>query len=283
LGDAFYARPFVREAIRRFGDVYVQTSWPWVFSDLAVKPTKRVGGLAVQAHHGELVSAEVWHPEPPTAKRIPLRYRWNHLKAHSAIRDMEERSRIGLGRVNVRLGHPPLPPSPLAGEYAVIRPPAARLDYPGPAREPDPAYLAEAADALHARGLKVVTVGAWLPGLEEPSGAVYADVRYENGELPLPDLCALVAGASVVVSGPCWLLPFALAANVPMVLIAGGCGTRNSPRALVDHRIDTGLITWLKPDRYCMCGRRLHNCPKEISDFTEKLGAALDASLGVAA
>lgn len=283
LGDAFYARPFAQEALRRWPEVYVQTSWPWVFSDLAVKPTKRVGGLAVQAHHGELVPADVWHEEPPTAKRIPLRYRWKMLRGVSAIQDMEKRSGFALGRRSIHLGHPPLPASPLSGAYAVLRPPAHRLDYPGPAREPDPAYLAYAAEALRARGLSVATVGSWLPGLEEPAGAVPADVRYENGELSLPELGALVAGATVVVSGPCWLLPFALAARVPMVVIAGGCGTRNSPRALVDPRIDTGLVRWIMPDRYCMCGRRMHACPKQITGFEGKLDEALTVAQKAAA
>lgn len=275
LGDAFFARPFVRGVCGRHSDVYVDTSWPWVFSDLPVKPTKRQNGLKVQAFHGDLVPAETWHEPPDHYLSISLRYRWTYLRARSVIREMEETSGFQLGP-RVAFGHPPLPGSPLAGAYAVVRPPAVRLDYPAPSREPDPAYLAKAALALRARGLRVVTVGHWLPGLEEPSGAVDADLRFENGELPLPDLCALVARASVIVAGPCWLLPFALAAHVPIVLIAGGCGLRNSQRGLVDRRVDSSQLRWLQPDDYCMCGARMHACPKEIKNFDQKLSVALN-------
>lgn len=275
LGDAFFARPFVRQVLARYKDVYVDTSWPWVFSDLPVKPTKRQNGLKVQVHHGDLVPQSTWHEPPPEHTTVSLRYRWAHLRTRSVIREMEEVSGITLGP-RVAFGHPPLPSSRLSGAYAILRPPAVRVDYPAPSREPDPAYLAKAALMLKARGLRVVTVGHWLPGLEEPSGAVDADVRFENGELPLPDLCALVASASVIVAGPCWLLPFALATHVPMVLIAGGCGQRNGEKALVDRRINSSQLRWLQPDDYCMCGTRMHACPKQIKDFDRKLSVALN-------
>lgn len=282
LGDAIYARPFVRYVAggnRAGQQIAVETSWPWVFSDLGVRVVKR-SGLAVQAHHAGLVSSDLWAPRPKRAHGISLRYRWGALLKRSVIAEMEDVSRLRLG--GFRLDLPPLPDSAIAGPYAVVRPPAARLDYPGPAREPDPAYLAAAARALRAAGLPVVTVGFWLPGLEEPSGEIEADQRFERGELALPELFALVAGATVVVAGPCWLVPFCLASRTPMVALAGGCGGRNAPEALVDTRTDTGLMRWIMPDDYCRCRSRFHACPKAVSDFDAKFAAALDVA-GVAA
>lgn len=274
LGDAIYARPFVRAALARDRNVMVETSWPWVFSDLPVKPVKRMGGLRVQAHHGDLVPADVWAKKPKGAKAISLRYRWGQLAREvSILEDMELMSRL---RPNpIRLDLPRLEAPPLAAPYAVVRPPAIRLDYPAPSREPPPEYLSEAADRIRARGIPVVTVGSWIDGLEEPNGPpVPADVRYERGELTLPALFALVAGAAIVVSAPCWLIPATLATGTPHVVIAGGCGGRNNRRALVDRRLRHSQA-WLLPDGYCMCRQRDHGCPKIIPEFAARFEAAL--------
>src|SRR5688572_9671886 len=106
---------------------------------------------------------------------------------------------------------PPLPPSPISGRYAVIRPPAARLDYPGPAREPLAEYMYAAAEALRADGRQVISLGYFVPGLEEPAGEVPADLRFEYGELSLLQALALVAGADLVVTSPSWMIPVGMA------------------------------------------------------------------------
>jgi hypothetical protein len=275
MGDAIYARPFVREAVQRYDEVYVSTSWPALFADLPVRPVKRLGGLATQAYHGDRVPDDVWHEPPPDIPQISLRYRWKQLaKKVSVLREMEKLS--GIEPSPLALDLPPLPDSPLSGLYAVVRPPAIRCDYPAPSREPDPAYLAHAAARLQSRGFRVVTVGAFVPGLEEPNGGVPADVRFERGELPLMQAIALVAGAAVVVSAPCWLVPACVASRTPLIVIAGGCGGRNNPSALVDSRLDARHVQWLLPDAYCMCRRRDHACPKEIAEFPRRFDLSLN-------
>lgn len=277
LGDAIFARPFVREALRTHEQVFVSTSWPWAFSDLPVRPVKRVGGLAVQAYHGELCPADSWSEAPAGARVISLRYRWRKIARGISVQE-EMESVSGLSPAP-GMDLPPLPASPIDGQYAVVRPPAIRLDYPAPAREPVPEYLSAASIALRARGYRVVTLGAFVPGLEEPNGSpVPADVRFEHGELSVPQAFALVAGAAVVVSAPCWLVPACTASGTPLVVIAGGCGGRNNPNALVDRRLLADHVTWLLPDRYCRCTSRHHRCPKSISGFTERLSVALDGA-----
>jgi hypothetical protein len=282
MGDAIYSRPFVRAIARRNPDVQVSTSWPDIFADLPVEPVKRIGGLKTQAYHGEQVPASVWAVPRTPAREITLRYRWDQLaRGVSILAEMEHASRIRPDEYAMDL--PPLPPTPVGGAYAVVRPPAIRLDYPAPAREPMPEYLADAATMLSARGLKVVTVGAWVPGLEEPNGQpLPADLRFEQAELSIPQLLALVAGAAVVVSGPCWLIPACMASGTPLVVIAGGCGGRNNPQALADRRV-VSRVRWLLPDRYCArCSARHHNCPKVIPNFAERLGAEFDVALAQA-
>lgn len=282
MGDAIYSRPFVRMIAGRGHDVQVSTSWPAIFADLPVEPVKRLGGLQTQAYHGDLVAPETWAAPRTPAAEISLRYRWPKLAQRvSILREMEFAS--GISPIPLELDLPPLPVSPVDGAYAIVRPSAVRLDFPAPAREPLAEYLATASRALMDRGLRVVTVGAWVPGLEEQNGPpLPADLRFEQGELGIPQLLALVAGAAVVVGGPCWLLPACLATGTSMIVLAGGCGGRNSPEALVDDRLQS-RVRWLLPEGYCRCTLRAHACPKVIAGFEERLDAELDATQAVAA
>lgn len=282
MGDAIYSRPFVRWVTERRSDVQVSTSWPAIFADLPVQPIKRVGGLPAQAYHGDLVPRATWaEPRTPDLE-VSLRYRWPELaRGVSILREMEIAS--GIRPEPLELDLPPLPESPVAGAYAVVRPSAIRMDFPAPAREPRAEYLATACGALQERGLRVVTVGAWVKGLEEQNGPpLPADQRFEFGELSIPQLLALVAGATVVVGGPCWLLPACLASGTPMIVLAGGCGGRNSPEALVDDRLRS-RVRWMLPAGYCRCSGRHHACPKAIPGFEQRFAAELDLAAGVAA
>lgn len=273
LGDAVFMRPFVREAARS-SMVYVDTSWPELYADLPAHVAQRIGGLALQRFHGDRHPATTWSALPPGTPVINLRYRWAHLLTRSMLAEMSLLS--GLHPTPLALDLPPLPPSVVGGRYAVIRPPAARLDYPGPAREPDPAYMHRAAEILQAKGWTVVSLGAFVPGLEEAASApLPADVRFEHGEQPLLQALALVAGADLVVTSPGWMLPVGMAARVPVLVVAGGCGGRNAPEATVDPRLGAP-VTWLLPDRYCRCRIRTHDCPKVIARFPERFAAAVD-------
>lgn len=273
LGDAVFMRPFVREASRN-ATVYVDTSWPQLYADLNAHVVRRMGGLALQRYHGDQHPGSTWETLSPRAKPINLRYRWSKLLKRSMLAEMELLS--GIKPDPLELDLPPLPEPVLTGRYAVIRPPAARLDYPGPAREPDPSYLHTAAGYLRAEGWTVLSLGSFVPGLEESASApIPADVRYEHGEQPLLQALALVANADLIVTSPGWMLPVGMAAKVPVIVIGGGCGGRNFPDALADPRLGA-KVTWLLPDDYCHCRSRMHACPKVITGFADRFAAAVE-------
>ncbi|HEX6941043.1 MAG TPA: hypothetical protein VF158_16620, partial [Longimicrobiales bacterium] len=170
---------------------------------------------------------------------------------------------------------------------AVIRPVTTRREWRNNARAPRPEYVAEAARMLRAEGYHVVAVAdiepphEWLEG-EMPE----ADLYRVKGELDTPQLLALVQNAAVVVGGVGWIVPAAIAARTPAVILGGGMGGHNAPELLIDPRMDASRIRWLIPDRYCRCRDRAHACPKTITDFDARFRAALDEatrSMGVAA
>lgn len=270
LGDAVYMRPFVREAAIRHL-VYVDTSWPEMYADLPARVCERMGGLPLQRWHGDKHPPNTWH-RLPAAKPINLRYRWHKLNRRSMLAEMEKLSKIR--PAPLRLDLPPLPIAPLSGSFVIIKPPAQRKDYPGPAREPAVEYVHEAVAMLRADDRRIVTLCVWVPGMEEPDGPpIDADIRFENGDVSLMQALALVAAAELVVCGPCWMVPVAMAAGTPCVVIAGGCGGRNNPAAIADSRLGAD-VRWILPDQYCTCVNRLHDCPKHISDFSEKFAEA---------
>jgi hypothetical protein len=141
----------------------------------------------------------------------------------------------------------------------------------------------QAAEILRTNGWTVVSLGAFVPGLEEAASApLPADVRFEHGEQPLLQALALVAGADLVVTSPGWMLPVGMAAGVPVIVVAGGCGGRNAPEVTVDPRLGA-QVTWLLPDDYCRCQHRVHECPKVIPRFPERFAAAVDQLTAVLA
>lgn len=280
LGDAVFMRPFVREAAKS-GTVFVDTSWPELYADLPAHMVKRIGGLALQRHHGDKHPPATWTKLPRRFEAINLRYKWAKLLKSSMMAQMAQLSKINPDPLELDL--PPLPEPILTGRYAVIRPPAARLDYPGPAREPASEYVRAAAEHLRAEGWQVVSLGAFVPGLEEPAcEPIPADLRFEHGEQPLMQALSLVAHADLIVTSPGWMLPVGMAAKTPVVVIAGGCGGRNAPDALADPRLKA-RVTWLLPDEYCLCFARMHECPKTISGFPDRFAAVVAELTAVAA
>lgn len=280
LGDAVFMRPFVREAAKQ-GTVYVDTSWPELYAALPAHMVKRIGGLALQRYHGDQHPPETWAKLPHRAVPINLRYRWAKLLKRSMLAEMALLSKLNPDPLELDL--PPLPEPILTGRYAVVRPPAARLDYPGPAREPASEYIRSAAEYLRAEGWWVVSLGAFVPGLEEPScEPIPADFRFENGEQPLMQALSLVAHADLIVTSPGWMLPVGMAAKTPVVVIAGGCAGRNRPDALADPRLNAP-VTWILPDEYCQCRARMHDCPKTITGFPGKFASAVAELTAVAA
>ncbi len=95
------------------------------------------------------------------------------------------------------------------------------------------------------------------------------------GELDITRLMALFQAASMVVGGVGFALPAAIAAGAPCVMIAGGQGAYNDPRVVTSPGMDTSRLRWLMPDAYCRCTDRLHDCPKEITDFRERFLSAV--------
>ena len=97
-----------------------------------------------------------------------------------------------------------------------------------------------------------------------------ADLVLVRGELSTMEALGLVAKADVVVGGVGWIVPAALALRRRAFIVLGGQGAHNAPSVILDDRVDSSLIGFAQPDRYCLCSDKGHNCDREITGLLEQ-------------
>ena len=268
LGDNLYQRAVLRE-YHRDRDVYLVTSWPQLYADLPhVRPVRHPNvRLRTQAKNAGM-HGHRWHAPPPGAERV----RWHYAPSGGTILE-SLCAGLGIAPAALDMAGPAVsPPSGLPERYVVIRPATIRAEWRADSRNPRPEYLALAAEAARAAGYAVVSVADLKAGEEWALDPLPpADMRYHAGELVLPDLLGLVAGAAAVIGGVGWLVPAALAYRQRMLLIYGGWGFHNGPQRIFDRRVDTSAITGLMPEPFCMCTTPAHACDKTITDVEAKI------------
>lgn len=257
LGDNLYQRAFIKALPK---PVYLDTPWPEIYSDIPgvhfIRPqtTLRTQAKNIARHTN-------WILPPGRQPTRQIRY-----GAEGIIPGMT----ACFGVAPAEFDLPPLPPSPVEGRYAVVRPVTVRSEWRADTRNPDPWYIQLATTEAVRRGYRVVSVADLQDGAEWRVGELnYADLRYEKGELPVEQLLALVKGAAAVIGGIGWLVPAALCAKVPAWIVCGGQGGYNAPE-LITPKGQTN-ITFAVPDNLCRCRLKQHNCDKGISNYDAKL------------
>jgi len=261
LGDNLYQRPFIRAAARS-RDVYLETPWPELYVDLPrVFPIRTGTTLRTQRKNEERAAALYREPRRGCFLRR-VSYGSAELRVGSIIRAMERS--LPLKGAPLVMDVPPsiLTSPPLAGPYALVRPVTRRREWLNPARNPRPEYVAQVAADLRRR-MPVVVVADLESGEEELEGALPPhDVAYLRGELDLPELLSLAAGAEVIVGGVGWIVPAAIALRRPAFVILGGNGGHNAPEKITDRRLDLSRLAFAMPDHFCTCERMTHPCDK---------------------
>lgn len=275
LGDGVYQRPFIR-AQAESRAVYVTTAFPELYADLpAVHPVAPHRSLRTQAKNAARHSS--WAAVPKLHERRFFTYSLR--RPGSILSELEKL--VGLDGRPFRFDLPDCGESPVqtARPVAVLRPVTTRAEWSNTARAPLPEYITQAAVVLRAAGFHVVAVAdvdpphEWLEG-ELPA----ADEYYLRGELLPRQLLALIQHAAVVVGGSGFIVPVAIAAGTPLVVISGGQGGHNAPERLTDPRMDLSRTRFVMPDRFCMCVKKAGRCcDKRIAAFPQRFRHALMA------
>jgi hypothetical protein len=281
LGDNIYWRPLVRQAAREYRIAFVETPWPELFRDLPVRcvPPRKTK-LRTQLKNVASARARRLYARaaPLSRRKVRLKYDWNELPASNVFAVME--SHLGLRAEPFAFDLPDFGQSPVKTDkpIAFLRPVTERTEWLNKARNPLPEYVAQATEILRAEGFHVVLVADLEDGKEWLVGPQpVADQAFLKGELSAVQMLALIQHSAIVVGPVGFIVPAALAAQVPLIAIGGGQGGHNAPERIVDPRMDASRATFILPDPYCSCVDMLHDCPKVIPDFAGRFTAALEA------
>lgn len=282
LGDTIYQRPYLRRLAEVWPvkPLYVRSPWPELLRDI---PGIRLTYTDPTTYHAQ--DRNLARQGPGTFVRPPRSglVTWTRYRLEGPDPSITEDLRAAYGLTEVPAPEawdlPDFGPSPVAGRYAVVRPVSVRREWEHHTRNPDPGYIARAADLLRGIGYRVVVVGD--VGDHEPmlEPAPKGHVEFLRGELPVEQLMALVQHASLLVGGVGWIVPAGIAARVPTVVVGGGCGGHNAPDVLTTG-MDRSRIRFVLPDDYCMCREKRHDCDKRISGFARRFLGAVDEAVG---
>lgn len=256
LGDCIYQRAFVR----RLGECWLETPWPELYADLpGVRFVRPNTTLRTQAKNMQRQAS--YQPAPYGMREVQVSY------PGGAIIDGMSRC-FGMPPADLDMPQFPRPACAPRQPYVVVRPATARAEWRADTRNPDPAYLCQAAQAAIDAGSAVVSVADLADGAEWIVGdAPPATARYHGGELSVSELLGLVQHAAGLIGGIGWLLPAAMACRVSALIVCGGQGGYNSPAHVTHSAVDSSTVTFAVPDRLCMCTQKQHHCDKRISDY----------------
>lgn len=269
LGDNIMQRPFVRAVAEEKGRLYLQTPWPELYADIPqVISCRSYTRLRTQQKNESRVKPRLWGRSPTAALSHRIAYGHDDLLAGNIYEAMERALGVSLAQISLDL--PPLPSHSIdtgGKPLAVVRPVTARQEWLNTARNPLPEYVAYVANRL-ALSHYVVVIADLQDGHEWLEGELpVADLVLVRGELTTMQALSLVASADVVVGGVGWILPAAIASQRPAFIILGGHGAHNRPEVITDPRLDLSRLGFAKPDNYCLCAEKQHNCEKVISDL----------------
>jgi hypothetical protein len=270
LGDNIYSRPFVRAVAMQY-EVYLETPWPELYADLAIKFVRGARKLRTQQKNIGRQSADLWSRPAIPQRQIQIGY--PGLEWLSIIAALEQRwSRLKIRFDPTLFDLPDMGPSPIISErpIAVIRPVTVRTEWRNEARNPRPEYVNALAAELMATHT-VVAVADLVPGQEWAIGELpLAHHYFLSGELPMRELLALVRDADIVIGGVGWIVPAGLALKVKTFVVLGGHGGHNAPAKITDPRLDLSRIGFATPEKFCRCTNMLHACDKRIADPLEQ-------------
>lgn len=262
LGDNIYQRAVIRE-LTKTNTVYLQTSWPQLYADLPIHCVRAITRLRTQVKNIDRVTH--WEKPPPGAVMKPVSYAGFEGTIMHCLCKV-----YGVHAPQITFDLPPLPLQTRAQPYVVVRPVTERTEWISASRGPLPEYVASVTEKLREH-FRIISVADLAPDAEVPLHPLpEADETYHAGEFEIMDLLSLVAGAAAVVGGVGWLVPAAIATQVPMFLIFGGWGKHNGPARIFDERLDVSRIHQAIPTRFCKCGSNSHACDKRIDSFDDE-------------
>lgn len=273
LGDNIYQRPVLRVLAQR-AQIYLDTPWPELYSDLPIKFVRGERALRTQAKNIRRQPPSTWSDPPRVIRKIRVAYTGADL-ARGSIMSAIERS-CGVRADPFVFDLPDFGPPPISSDrpIAVVRPVTVRREWRNEARNPRPEYVARIAELLMSTH-HVISVADVSDGEEWVAPPIPpCHTAFIRGELTVDRLLALVRSADVIAGGVGWIVPAAIALGRRAVIILGGHGGHNAPGIIIDRRMNADAMAFIVPDRYCQCSDMRHSCDKRISNLDQQFHSA---------
>lgn len=265
LGDNIYLRPIV-QSYANTSVVYTDTPWPELYQDIPnVRFYLSRRPLRTQIKNINRQHRSIWSMPPNKVNQF-LKPQYTFAGGTTLFSGLLKSMQFDNLFLNLNL--PTFPRR--EGKIALIRPVTIRREWLNSARNPLPEYVNEIASLLVQSGYHVICV-ADIDNINECIvGEMPMAHEHHLSGLPVPELLGMVQSASVIVGGPGWIIPAAIAANVPALIIFGGQGAHNSPDVLVEKHWRHKL-QFMLPDNFHQCSdMRCLKCDKIIKNFPEK-------------
>lgn len=288
FGDNIYARPIIRYAVERRGQVVLETPWPELYSDMPdVFPAKPTTTLRTQSRNVE--RAGIWWTDPEDLKPHKIGYRQNEISKLGLMGSLRYSAPWVAPSDKLKLDLPQYPKKLLDGQqvgrpYAVIRPVTVRKEWDTSARNCDPSYIQHAIHELNDRGFCTILLydvdgdRETFVG-EKPTGA-HVEINSHESGFDTKSLISLCQHADLLVGPVGWLVPFGYASKVPTYVIHGGAGDRNHPTYLAPDFDPAHKVAHALPDYYDMSAGKRGIGSTKISNFERNFAAFVEAIQG---
>lgn len=283
MGDNFHQRAFIRQYLKEYDQVWLETSWPVLYWDLipqGLKVIHKDSNLRTQAKNAIRERSAFCRQQPPhpsTREDKQIWYRAKDIRhTGSVLGAMGECLQRPVGEGDFRFPikdewqqrfvNEILPKFDTGGKpILVYRPLVERTEWSGcNARNPDH-YAFRALYSSIRNRFYVVSVADIEPGKEWLAGsqdnAIRADIEFHKGELTVELLATLVKNAAMTLCSPGFAVIMSQAVGTPVCCVFGGYENSISFSAGAKW----GPYLGIDPINSCQCFMHHHACDKRIN------------------
>lgn len=273
IGDCILSRPFIR-VMANANRLALQTPFPELFSDLGVERIVRAKSNVPYASKAirEWGEKHDWRGAPKDKdgnKQEPIYFCYD-INDPANVTDQLRLRMTNFTRHHYKFDLPPdVALTPPTQKYAVIRPVVTRDEFPVTARNCDPRYIYKANEMLQAAGYTTFAV-ANVPDEDPAHPYPNVDFNLGRGQLTFIEMMTLIRNADIVVSGPGFAMPMAVAAEKPMLAAIWGARRKlDNHNRIFHHWMDKSRVRNFVPDTPCTHSTDECGCDKTISHFEQ--------------
>ena len=273
-GDCIWQLPFIETLSEKYDEVYIQTYFPFLFSHLknakfVKSQTTKLSTCASSLNKYESIYVSDVPKEIETIK-FPY-YLQTFKRGQNLVESFSSVVSVTNEKLNAKMHHSKEVLKEAQKIYdsikidnrqvCIIKPPVDRKDWSCTARLPRIEYYQYIIDNYKDNFI-FVTIGDKDNEIHDKT-LENVDFRFENAELSLPTINALVSLVDLVITHNCFLFPVGLKNHTKTLVINGGF---SDPHYYIDiYRTDLSNLRVVHPIPLCTCLDKKHNCHKEIS------------------